>query len=291
MLKTGFGRGHRRAVLPGRTRFVGLQRSSAGRGLLTPRGGRLPGAGPVGLALLGPDTRRRTGGPREHRSPRRWVGSASGGMDELLSRDTLTGLAANDNGNDPAATGGWRRGSATASRPSGDRFTSSPEKSLSACPIRGAITALAGVLCVAGGGFGGGSFELSVEAQRREAANDDIAPGATRSGSGSTPGSRRGPAPQWQGYSHGKCRPGRSWGAPRRRVPATVTGMQEKGVPFDGRRAMGGAGRSGRLPSSRSARRTCRRRVECGQTALRTGGAPVYASSPRCVQRDGRHRR
>ena len=98
-------------------------------------------------------------------------GSASGGMNALLSRDTLAGLAGNDNGDDRRRLEA-RYGYSFAAL--GDRFTSLPEIALGLSDA-GSDYSL-GWRLVRGGGFGGGSFALSVEAQRREPANDDIAP-------------------------------------------------------------------------------------------------------------------
>ena len=92
-------------------------------------------------------------------------------MNALLSRDTLAGLAGNDNG-DARRRLEARFGYGFAAL--GDRFTSLPEIALGLSDT-GSDYSL-GWRLVRGGGFGGRSFALSVEAQRREAANDDIAP-------------------------------------------------------------------------------------------------------------------
>ena len=68
--------------------------------------------------------------------------SFSGGTDALLERTTLAGLAANDNGHD-CNSGGWRRGSATASRPSAGASPRRRRSSL-VCLTPGGITAWPG---------------------------------------------------------------------------------------------------------------------------------------------------
>ncbi len=97
--------------------------------------------------------------------------SASGGMNALLSRDTLGGLAANDN-RDGERRLETRFGYGFAAF--GDRFTSLPEITLGLSDT-GRDYGL-GWRLVRGSGFGSGSFALSVEAQRREPANHNIAP-------------------------------------------------------------------------------------------------------------------
>ncbi len=98
-------------------------------------------------------------------------GSAGGGMNALLSRDTLAGLAANDDGDDRRRLEA-RFGYGFAAF--GDRFTSLPEIALGLSDT-GRDYGL-GWRLVRGSGFGSGSFALSVEAQRREPANHNIAP-------------------------------------------------------------------------------------------------------------------
>ena len=98
-------------------------------------------------------------------------GSAGGGMNELLSRDTLTGLAANDNGDDLQRRLEARFGYGFAAF--GGRFTSLPEIAVGLSDA-GYDYSL-GWRLVRGGGPGGGALELSVEARRRDSANDDIA--------------------------------------------------------------------------------------------------------------------
>ena len=114
--------------------------------------------------------------PASDRGPRASLtqtlgGSASGGMNALLSRDTLAGLAANDNGDDRRRLEA-RFGYGFAAF--GDRFTSLPEIALGLSDT-GRDYSL-GWRLVRGSGFGSGSFALSVETQRREPANHNIAP-------------------------------------------------------------------------------------------------------------------
>ena len=100
-------------------------------------------------------------------------GSASGGMNALLSRDTLTGLAANDNGDDLQRRRLEARfGYGFAAF--GDGFTSLPEIAVGLSNT-GRDYSL-GWRLVRGGGDGSGSLELSVVTQRRESANDEDAP-------------------------------------------------------------------------------------------------------------------
>ena len=117
--------------------------------------------------------------PASDRGPRasltqRLGGSASGGMDALLSHDTLTGLAANDNGDNLLQRRLEARfGYGFAAF--GNRFTSLPEFA-AGLSNTGRDYSLGWRLVRGGGSFGGGSLELSVETQRRESANNDIAP-------------------------------------------------------------------------------------------------------------------
>ena len=117
--------------------------------------------------------------PASDRGPRasltqRLGGSASGGMDALLSHDTLTGLAANDNGDNLLQRRLEARfGYGFAAF--GNRFTSLPEFA-AGLSNTGRDYSLGWRLVRGGGSFGGGSLELSVEMQRRESANNDIAP-------------------------------------------------------------------------------------------------------------------
>ena len=116
--------------------------------------------------------------PASDRGPRaslteRLGGSASGGMNALLSRDTLTGLADNDNGDDLQQRLEARFGYGFAAF--GDGFTSSPEIAVGLSNA-GRDYSLGWRLVRGGGAPGGGALEFSVEALRREGANDDMAP-------------------------------------------------------------------------------------------------------------------
>ena len=115
--------------------------------------------------------------PASDRGPRASIvqtlgGSATGGMNALLSRDTLAGLAANDNGGELQRRLEARFGYGFAAF--GDRFTSLPEIAVGLSNA-GRDYSL-GWRLVRGGGPGGGSLELSFEGRRRESASDEIAP-------------------------------------------------------------------------------------------------------------------
>ncbi len=147
----------------------GIAAELRGRGLLTHEADGFRERGLSGSLSWDPQ-------PASDRGPRASLtqtlgGSASGGMNALLSRDTLAGLAANDDGDDRRRLEA-RYGYGFAAL--GDRFTSLPEIALGLSDT-GSDYSL-GWRLVRGGGFGGRSFALSVEAQRREPANDDIAP-------------------------------------------------------------------------------------------------------------------
>ena len=115
--------------------------------------------------------------PASDRGPRASIaqtlgGSASGGMNALLARDTLTGLAANDNGDNLQQRRLEARfGYGFAAF--GDRFTSVPEIAVGLSNA-GRDYSL-GWRLVRGPEPGGdaGSLELSFEATRRESANDN----------------------------------------------------------------------------------------------------------------------
>ena len=147
----------------------GIAAELRGRGLLTHEADGFRERGLSGSLSWDPQ-------PASDRGPRASLTQtlgrqASGGMNALLSRDTLAGLAANDNGDDQRRLEA-RFGCGFAAL--GDRFTSLPEIALGLSHT-GSDYSL-GWRLVRGGGFGGRSFALSVEAQRREPANDDIAP-------------------------------------------------------------------------------------------------------------------
>ena len=147
----------------------GIAAELRGRGLLTHEADGFRERGLSGSLSWDPQ-------PAADRGPRASLtqtlgGQAGGGMNALLSRDTLAGLAGNDNGDDRRRLEA-RFGYGFAAL--GDRFTSLPEIALGLSDT-GSDYSL-GWRLARGGGFGGGSFALSVEAQRREPANDDIAP-------------------------------------------------------------------------------------------------------------------
>ena len=103
-------------------------------------------------------------------------GSSSGGADALLARGTLEGLAANDNGD-----GGDLKSRRLELRLGyglsafGDRFTMTPEVGVGLSDT-GRDYSLGWRLVRRSAGGDIGSLELSLEATRREAANDDVPP-------------------------------------------------------------------------------------------------------------------
>ena len=115
---------------------------------------------------------------------RQTLGSAaSGGMDALLSRGTLAGLAANDNGSvgsgdsagDVLGQGRFEMKVGYGLAAFGDRFTVTPEAGFGFSATQRDYS-LGWRLTRAGSGPG--SLELSMEARRREAANPGPAAGA-----------------------------------------------------------------------------------------------------------------
>ena len=146
----------------------GLTVSLEGRGVLTHEAAGFRDRGVAGtLAWDLPPSNGR--GPKL--TLRQTVGAgASDGKDALLSRTTLEGLAANDNGN------GRRRLEVRFGygfSAFGGRFTSTPEIGLGLSEA-GRDTSLGWRLTRTGSGPG--SLELSVEARRRESANDNTPP-------------------------------------------------------------------------------------------------------------------
>ena len=104
-------------------------------------------------------------------------GSSSGGADALLSRTTLEGLAANDDGaggNDELKSRRLELKFGYGLSAFGDRFTWTPEVGVDLSDT-GRDYSL-GWRLVRGAGSGGGSLDLSFEATRRESANDDTPP-------------------------------------------------------------------------------------------------------------------
>ena len=148
----------------------GISAEFRGRGLLTHEADGFRERGLSGSLAWDPQ-------PASDRGPRASLtqtvgGPASGGMNALLSRDTLTGLAANDNGDDLQRRRLEARfGYGFAAF--GDRFTSSPEIAVGLSNA-GRDYSL-GWRLVRGLEPGGdvGSLELSFEATRRESANDN----------------------------------------------------------------------------------------------------------------------
>ena len=104
-------------------------------------------------------------------------GSSSGGADALLSRTTLEGLAANDDGaggKDELKSRRLELKFGYGLSAFGDRFTWTPEVGVDLSDT-GRDYSL-GWRLVRGAGSGGGSLDLSFEATRRESANDDTPP-------------------------------------------------------------------------------------------------------------------
>ena len=104
-------------------------------------------------------------------------GSSSGGAGALLSRTTLEGLAANDDGaggNDELKSRRLELKFGYGLSAFGDRFTWTPEVGVDLSDT-GRDYSL-GWRLVRGAGSGGGSLNLSFEATRRESANDDTPP-------------------------------------------------------------------------------------------------------------------
>ena len=105
-------------------------------------------------------------------------GSSSGGADALLSRTTLEGLAANDDGaggNDELKSRRLELKFGYGLSAFGDRFTWTPEVGVDLSDT-GRDYSLGWRLVLDGSGSDGGALELSFEARRRESANDDTPP-------------------------------------------------------------------------------------------------------------------
>ena len=165
--ETGFG-----ADIGGGVTFEGpaqgLTVSLEGRGVLTHEASGFRDRGLAGTLAWDPQ-------PSTGRGPRltltQSVGAgASGGKDALLARETLEGLAANDDGD------GRRRLEARFGYGigvSGGRFTMTPEIGLGLSEA-GRDYSLGWRLTRTGSGPG--SLELSLEARRRESANDNTPP-------------------------------------------------------------------------------------------------------------------
>ena len=145
----------------------GLTLSLEGRGVLTHEAAGLRDRGVAGTLAWNPLPAGR--GPQLTLTQSIGAG-ASGGKDALLSRTTLEGLAANDNG------GGRRRLEARFGygiEMFEGRFTMTPEIGLGLSQA-GRDYSLGWRLTRAGSGAG--SLELSLWARRRESANDDTPP-------------------------------------------------------------------------------------------------------------------
>ena len=105
-------------------------------------------------------------------------GSSSGGADALLSRTTLEGLAANDDGeggDDELKSRRLELKFGYGLSAFGDRFTWTPEVGVDLSDT-GRDYSLGWRLVLGGSGSDGGALELSFEATRRESANDDTPP-------------------------------------------------------------------------------------------------------------------
>ena len=146
----------------------GISAEFRGRGLLTHEADGFRERGLSGSLAWDPQ-------PASDRGPRASLtqtvgGPASGGMNALLSRDTLTGLAANDNGAERRRLEA-RFGYGFAAF--GGGFTMTPELELGLSDA-GRDYGVGWRLTRTGSGPG--SLELSIDARRRESANDDVAP-------------------------------------------------------------------------------------------------------------------
>ena len=151
----------------------GLTVSLEGRGVLTHEAAGLRDRGVAGsLAWNPPPTGR---GPKLTLTQSIGAG-ASGGKDALLSRTTLEGLAANDNGDDL----GQRRLDLRAGygfAMFGGGFTGTPEIGFGLSEsASGSARDYSLGWRLTRAGSGAGSLEFLLEARRRESANDDVPP-------------------------------------------------------------------------------------------------------------------
>ena len=147
----------------------GLTASLSGRGVLTHEAAGLKDRGIAGTLAWNPGSSGR--GPSLSLSQTFGAG-ASSGKDALLARETLEGLAANDNGDEleqRRLEARFGYGFAMF----GDRFTGTPEIALGLSQA-GRDYSLGWRLVNAGAGTG--SIELALKATRRENANDDVPP-------------------------------------------------------------------------------------------------------------------
>ncbi len=152
----------------------GLTISLEGRGLLTHEAAGFRDRGVAGSLAWDPP-------PSNGRGPKltltQTVGAgASGGKDALLSRTTLEGLAANDNGDALAQSRlELRAGYGFAMFDGG--FTATPETGFGLSEsASGSARDYSLGWRLTRAGSGAGSLEFSIEARRRESANDDVPP-------------------------------------------------------------------------------------------------------------------
>ena len=146
----------------------GIAAEVSGRGLLTHEAGGFREQGYSGALTWDPR-------PDSDRGARLTLqqtlgASATGGMDALLGRETLAGLAANDNGEDALQRRRLEVRLGYGLSAFGDRFTSTPELGFGLSDT-GRDYSLGWRLGLAQGGPT--SLELRLEATRRESANDD----------------------------------------------------------------------------------------------------------------------
>ena len=172
--ETGFG-SDIGAGLEWSDRKRGIEAEVSGRGLLSHDDGGFRERGFAGSLTFDPrpDTER---GLKV--TLQQTVGaSATGGMDALLGRETLSGLAANDNGDDDLQRRRLELKLGYGLSAFGDRFTAVPEIGLALSDSDREVS-LGWRLGFARGrsGRGSTSLELGVEATRREFANDDREP-------------------------------------------------------------------------------------------------------------------
>ena len=151
----------------------GLTVSLEGRGVLTHEAAGLRDRGIAGSLAWNPRPSGR--GPKLTLSQTIGAG-ASGGKDALLSRTTLEGLAANDNGDDLAQRRlELRAGYGFAMF--GGGFTGTPEIGFGLSETApGSARDYSLGWRLTRFGSGPGSLEFSLEARRRESANDDVPP-------------------------------------------------------------------------------------------------------------------
>ena len=256
----------------------GLAWSGPGKGVICgdpgpgppgPRGGRLPRAGPVGVALLRPDAGHRTRA-RPHPQPDHRAWRRAGGMDALLGRGTMADLVGAAHGDDLASRRlELRLGYGLAA--SGG-FASTPEAALARADGHREYS-LGWRLTLAG--RGAGALELRLEATRREPAHDRWAgsgcrPRARRGGAGGGPLVSAGAAAGCTGVDAGA---GGGVGAWRPMACGTVSGSSNEPVTARSRQA---ATRRGGYPGNGCCanRRAPRSAASCGAAATHAGTRP-----------------